>query len=259
MASTSLFSSSPIPNVELFEYPIIYPSYDADYENRLPIGKQIEDHLQITLEADERYTVIAKGLQIQPDGITIGELDFIIEDRELGQVFHLELVHKYYVYDPSTGRNEIERWIGPNKKDKLVYKLDKLNTGQFPLLYHSATRPYLASLGLEPESITQKLCFKAELYRPYLSDLNPKGLLNPDAIRGHYLHIDQLADNMSSDMEYHVCRNQEWIQDESGCKVWVDANSCLDQLQQKASNGRACMVWCKRDNSFERFFILFTT
>lgn len=257
MASTDLFISSPIPNVELFEYPIDSGSYDAEYENRLPLGKQIEDQLEMALAKDERYSVIAKGVQIQPEGITLGELDFIIKDHEEGAVFHLELVYKYYIYDPIIGGNEIERWIGPNKRDRLVYKLDKLSSGQFPLLYHSATRPYLEALGLDPESVTQKLCFKAELYRPYHSDLNLRGQLNPNAIQGHYLYIDQLAEKMTSDKEYHVCTYQEWIQDESSCEFWIDAGSCQDQLQQKADDGRAIMVWTKQNNSFERFFVLF--
>lgn len=257
MSSTELFTSSPISGIDLFDYPILYQLYDSAYENRLPIGKQVEEHLLTALGDDERYTVLAHGLQIQHEGITLGELDFIIKDHLENVVFHLELVHKFYIYDTAEGEQELDRWIGPNYRDKLVYKLEKLESHQFPLLHHPATRPYLNRLGLDPLTMQQKLCFNAELYVPVDTVSNQSGVLAQSAIRGTYFSFQEFKNSIDPSYRYHVCTKQEWVQDEASCGQWANAQDCIGDLEKRAKDGRAVMVWAKQANKCERLFILF--
>ena len=72
-----------------------------------PQGKQMEALLALAIEADERYELIAHGLQVADKGITIGELDFLIYDHTKAKVLHVELAYKYYIHDCQEGAG---RW-----------------------------------------------------------------------------------------------------------------------------------------------------
>ena len=83
-------------------------------------------------------------------------------------------------------------WIGPNRKDSLIYKLDKLKDKQFPLLYKPETQSYLESLGLKISEIQQRLVFKAQLFLPlkfFEIDISP---LNPNCVNGFYLSYSEI-------------------------------------------------------------------
>jgi hypothetical protein len=257
MASKDLFKSSPIANVALFNYPITYKNWKPDEQSKLPIGKKIEEQLLNSLEADNQYTIIAKGLQIQENGITLGELDFIIRDHTNDTVFHLELVHKFYIYDSSQGEDELSRWTGPNYRDKLSYKLEKLENHQFPLLYQARTRTYLNSLGLDPNSIEQRLCFKAELFVDETS-VQPIANKQIQAFKtGNYYRFNALEGQLSQEAEFHVCEKRDWIQEEMSCTEWFNKTQCLATLTDFESEGKSKMVWFKLNKAVGRFLVLF--
>jgi hypothetical protein len=255
MASKDLFTTSPIPGIKLFSYPLAYKPYEANSESRLPIGKHIEEQLLKSLEEDDRYTVIAYGLQVQHEGITLGELDFIIKDHEEEVIFHLELVHKFYIYDELQGDDELNRWTGPNYKDKLVYKLDKLENHQFPLLHHPSTLPYLKNLGLDPSTMEQRLCFKAECYIPIEVKESTETF---DVVTGRYLHYANLHHYFTETDEYHICSKQEWIMDEKSCSTWTSREDLLSEIALLSKNNRAIMTWIRGANEINRFMVLFS-
>ena len=72
-------------------------------------------------ETDESFE--DKGVKIIVDKITIGEIDCLIE--YLNKYIHLEIVYKFYLYDEHINTGELDHWIGPNRKDSLVFKLNK--------------------------------------------------------------------------------------------------------------------------------------
>jgi hypothetical protein len=130
------------------------------------LGKRAELFFKKLIESSKEYKVLADGIQVFKDKRTVGELDFIIQHRKSLQVFHTELTYKFYAYDPNIATTAIEKWIGPNRKDTLVQKLDKLNTRQFPLLHTKETQQRLKKLGLPLDGIAQRLVFKAQLFVP---------------------------------------------------------------------------------------------
>lgn len=259
MRAHSLFRSSPIPGISLFHYPLPYPAADDLPPTRLPIGKQMELRLLAALEADPRYEVLAHGLQIQDDGITRGELDFLIRDTQDGQMLHIELVHKYYIYDPALGESEHERWIGPNYKDRLSYKLEKLRDHQFPLLQHPLTRPYLSALGLAAEQIAQRLCFSAELYAAHDQQVTPnESSISPEALRGKYYRYSQASEALPAEAQYYLCSKQDWICTASAIQDWAGREQLLSSsaVQALQADGRATMIWIRGGAEIERAFLI---
>ncbi len=95
---------------------------------------------------------------------------------------HLEIIYKFYLYDSSVGESEIEHWIGPNRRDSLLQKLNKLKDKQLPLLYSKECLTYLETLKLTASEIDQQLYFKAQLFVPLKEYGNKFSLINNECI-----------------------------------------------------------------------------
>jgi uncharacterized protein len=92
-----------IPKVNFPEspdFPKELPSLHTNYV----LGKRIEEFYSLVLERSSQYNILAQGLQIFQKKITLGELDFILEVPGEEKVIHLEVVYKFYIYDPRDTR-----------------------------------------------------------------------------------------------------------------------------------------------------------
>ncbi|MEH6407427.1 MAG: DUF1853 family protein, partial [Leeuwenhoekiella sp.] len=151
------------------------------------LGQRMEYFMEAAINATPRYELIAKNLQIIHNKRTLGEIDFLIRDLNENKVIHLELVYKFYLFDPLYSENKYACWIGPNRKDSLPLKINKLREHQLPLLYRPETLPFLSKIGLKPEKIEQKVCFKAQLFTDFRSKKADFKGLNPDSQVGFWL------------------------------------------------------------------------
>ena len=97
-------------------------SYSNETAQKLRLGKLVERFVSYELQQDSSIQIIAENIQIQQEKITIGELDCILFKNKTP--IHLEIVYKFYLYDTTVGYSEIERWIGPNRRDSLLQKLE---------------------------------------------------------------------------------------------------------------------------------------
>jgi len=77
--------------------------------------------MEAALTAND-YTILAKNLQIIAEKKTLGELDFIVE-APANEFIHIEMVYKFYLYDPDRKGSWIEKLVGPNLKDHLSFKV----------------------------------------------------------------------------------------------------------------------------------------
>ena len=107
------------------------------------------------------YRLLAQNIQLfkcqQKGKHTLGELDFIIQQRSTQKVIHLEVAVKFYLgTEPLT---DTYRWFGTNTNDQLGRKLDQLKQNQTQL---SKTYP-----GLLDFYIDEKQCLlKGRLFYP---------------------------------------------------------------------------------------------
>ena len=208
------------------------------------LGKLAEYFVFHSFKAHQNIKVITSGTQIQKDSKTLGELDGIItlDDTPI----HLEIVYKFYLYDEQSGTNELQRWIGPNKKDSLIQKLDKLKEKQLPLLYQAQSQHFLKQLSINPKLIRQQVLFKAQLFVPWNKEHLEFYKINRDCIQGFYIKQKELV--YFKDCKFYLPSKLDWFIIPHPNVDWQTYNdiqqTLLDLLLQKSSP----LIWIKHPN-----------
>jgi len=207
------------------------------------------------IESSSNYSILKENIQVVDDKITIGELDFIIKNNETGVVSHLEIVYKFYLYDPNFSDTELGRWIGPNRKDSFIEKYTKLKSKQFPLLYKAKTAIVLHDLDIK--SVRQELCFMASLFVPYsLMNTNIPEIKN-SAIIGYWLSLSDFNSKCQPDDQYYLPKKQEWGIAPSDNSSWHPLSEISVELYECLDRNFSPLCWIKKsDSTFEQCFIV---
>jgi len=228
---------------------------DAQVFKSQRLGKLVEAFVFHELKQQDAVSWICDNLQIQKGQRTVGEIDALYDDGE--SPVHLEVAYKFYLYDTIANYKEpLGYWIGPNRKDSLFYKLDKLHNKQFPLLHHELTKPYLESYHLAIKDIKQQLCFKAQLFLPYHHrnmDIHP---LNSDCIAGFYISFHQIA--LFEKFEFFIPEKLDWLVIPHHDVDWISYPSALAIIETAINNQRSPLVWIKdSDDKLSKCFIAY--
>lgn len=214
-------------------------------------GKRMELYFEAWLKTKTHLEIVAMSTQIMDSGKTLGELDYLLLDHAREQIVHLELAVKFYLLNPAHPK----QWIGPNRKDALPDKINKLSTRQFPLWHHSATRQSLKEIALPNWPLSQQLCFKAMLFTPIDGDYPISPDINPKAIAGKWLTPVQLRDYR--ECGFYVPPKYQWANAPETCPHWMpydEANALIDELLQKHQSP---MVWYRMpDGQTGRIFVV---
>jgi uncharacterized protein len=93
-------------------------------------------HALLTLAPD--VSIVAHNIALREDGRTLGELDLIIRAAN-GEVVHLEIAIKFYLGRPelmttASSCSDPTLWWGPDPRDQLARKVDRLRNHQLPLV-----------------------------------------------------------------------------------------------------------------------------
>ncbi|WBL24337.1 DUF1853 family protein [Zunongwangia sp. HGR-M22] len=219
------------------------------------LGKRVERFFEFQILNSKIFDLRISNLQIFEDKKTLGELDFILKEKDTNQSIHVELVYKFYVYDPSY-KNELSRWIGPNRRDSLLEKIDKLKSKQLPLLYKKRTQDILNGKYIPTKNIIQKVCYKASLFVPknLLGSTFPK--INNDCIKGYYITLKEFASNKYETKYFYSPQKQFWPVDPIKNEAWFSYQEILPQIKKFIKNKKAPLVWMKTDKGIEQFFVV---
>lgn len=220
-------------------------SKDKEY-NLIRLGKWVEKFVTFQLRNQSCVNIVSENLQIKKAKETIGELDllFLIDE----QPFHLEIIYKFYLFAPETKvENPLSHWIGPNRKDNLVYKLNKLNDKQFPLLYKTETKSAIKEFNFDIENIKQVTCFKAQLFKPYYGEELPIHPLNEKCIVGDYINYE-LIDSLK-EYKFYIPTKLEWL-----CKPklnvnWIHFEEAEAIIKNSIIENRSPLCWLKSENN----------
>lgn len=220
---------------------------------KLRLGHMVEKIVSELFKSSTNYNVLHENIQIIKDKNTIGELDFIIENTSINQLIHLELAYKFYLFDPSISEEPIHNWIGPNRKDSLKEKLEKLKTKQFPLLFHEATKSKFATIDIN--EVSQMLCLLVSLYIPY----KYKGKFDPvyaKAIKGYYIDFENFKHFDHSAKAYYIPTKKEWGIDPATNEVWQSFEEIQYEMHRQLQQQHAPLCWQKCNDSYESFFVV---
>lgn len=233
-------------------HPYNISNFNQSVPEGLRLGKRVERFVSHELSQDEHTTLLVENIQIQKDKRTLGELDALLLYND--QPIHLEIVYKFYLYDARVGDNELDHWIGPNRKDTLVKKLDKLKNKQLPLLFNPHTQPLLQDLNLDIKNLQQRVLFKAQLFTPY-NDANISfELLNKTCIKGFYIsfkHLKVLDNN-----KFYIPNKINWLSEKQTQSNWLPYDKFYEAVNPYILNKTSPLCWVKFPNGIvQKFFV----
>ncbi|MFT5266553.1 MAG: hypothetical protein ACI8YQ_005318 [Polaribacter sp.] len=223
-----------------------------DDTKHIRLGKLIEQFVLFELGQNESISILKANVQIFKDQITIGELDCL--HQYLDQYIHLEIVYKFYLYDPSFP-DELDRWIGPNRNDSLVQKLKKLREKQLPLLYAPETKTYMDKWGLDSSVFIQQLHFKAQLYVPIEMMGKEFSLVNNACVAGFYLLQNQLTDFQNH--TFYIPGKLDWLVVPHSGVPWWPMDVFQEEISELLSAKKSPLCWMKSpEGEMSKFFVV---
>ena len=230
---------------------------DRDLDFPLPgnirLGHLAERIVAELIKASANYSVLYENVQLIEDKKTIGEIDFILTELETKRIIHLELAYKFYLFDPSIPGEAIGKWIGPNRKDSLIEKLDKLKEKQFPLLYHDCAKSTLNTIPIREAS--QALCMLVSLFVPYHSKVSFEPRY-ARAIKGYYLYHETFINLDHTNKVYCLPPKKEWGIDPSENEDWMDFELIKKSIESSVKERQSRLCWQKQGDSYSGFFIV---
>lgn len=254
----NLFSNSQVFSIPSFETndfkTIEFDDIDFKALNKHKyLGKRAEYFMKAYLEQNKNYNPIYHSLQIQDDKTTLGELDFLFYDHQENKWIHLELICKFYVFTGKENFNNLDNWIGPNLKDRLDYKIEKLKTHQLQICKKPQTQQLLKKLNIDIASVETKICYKAKLYLPFEFKNFNLNHLNSACVKGKYYNNEVFKKFKFSEMLFYVPQKHEWLCQPETNTQWYDFKKAQNILKPSIKEKRSQMIWrkTKTDEFFE--------
>lgn len=135
--------------------------------------------------------ILAQNLPVRAQGRTLGELDFLVHDPARDQMVHHEIAVKFYMGWTNKERvctgqsgNDIGRasgWYGPDTRDQLSAKLQRLREHQIPMWQSEVGLQCLREEGLAaPEASHLGLYGYLFLHQDGAAPALPEGIRAPD-------------------------------------------------------------------------------
>ena len=220
-----------------------YQSFNIQEHKSLRLGKWVEKFVLFQLQQMPNCQIITDSLQIKDEQNTLGELDVLLIHQNVP--IHLEIVYKFYLFDiKSKEKDALSNWIGPNKKDNLNYKLEKLKHKQLPLLYHTKTKQILENYKFDINSVKQHVLFKAILFLPYGRHKNQViEPLNKSCISGFYLDF-QRFDLLQNTLIY-IPQKLEWLIEPNVNVQWLEFEKAKELINKSILTDCSPMIWVK--------------
>ena len=143
-------------------------------------------------DAYHPYQLLGHSIQMIEGAKTLGELDFVIFNRDLKRIEHWEVAVKYYLAEAD---GTLEHWYGLNRTDRLARKLQHFTQKQFQF-----------SHALNHEIETRFCMLKGQLYLPTWAQHLRPNWVNPArrlGTWGHHIPAQNPA--------YYRLQRHEWL------------------------------------------------
>jgi hypothetical protein len=193
------------------------PSHLLEYiqeNNHKLLGSYFECLWQYYFLYGPGVSLYADHVQINDQKQTLGELDLLTQIN--GHPYHVELAVKFYLQKPNTTGSEQSDWVGPQSRDRLDIKIDKLIHKQFPFLSHPATTNRLKDLNL-PNTYQQTLALKGYLFNQLKMHYTLPDICETGLCMGNWLHASKIQSLIQSpqgtNRQWCLLPKHEWLGD----------------------------------------------
>lgn len=228
-------------------------SLNFQLPTNLRLGHLAETIVSQLIKASTNYEVLYENVQLVEDKKTLGEIDFILKDKQTKQLIHMELAYKFYLFDPAISPEPLNNWIGPNRNDSLKEKLDKTKKKQFPLLYHNTAKSAFDKIKID--EVSQALCLLVSLFIPYEYKPNFSPIYKK-AIKGYYLSFEKFISFDHSEKNYHLPTKTAWGMPPSANETWTDFDGIEKHIRARIKEKQAPLCWQKYKDSYLAFFVV---
>jgi len=239
-----LWNNDSVYGLEQFKIESKSTKIDINIDEKLRLGKYIERFVSYQLAQEESISIICENIQIQKEKITLGELDCIFFKNI--KPIHLEVIYKFYLYDDTVGNTEIAHFIGPNRKDSLIEKLEKLKNKQLPLLYSNECVSYLKTINIDPNLIWQQVYFKGQFFVPFSEKNIELKQLNSKAITGFYINKKELE--LFKNNKFFIPIKKDWIVKPHKNVAWLNFEEFRIISQEYIQRKFSPLCWLKKQN-----------
>lgn len=233
---------------------------NQDLEYKTPLVKEarlghVAEKLFFNLLKQEKENkAICTNLQVIKDKITLGELDALIYDDTTLE--HIEFCYKFYLHDINPNQSKFMNWIGPNRRDALHLKVDKLKNKQLPLLYSDEAKAELNKLipNFEQLEIQQYVSFKAQLF-VHLNDWNNAIEYEVGTPDGFYIYFDEL--NRLKGSFYIPSKKHEWLLSPDSNVNWVSKEKFIMAINKYYEKDSNPLCWYKTEkDELNKIFVV---
>ncbi len=176
---------------------------------RIPIGRYFERLVQEWLSTQESVSKLVSNLPVRSATATLGEVDLLFAAH--GKSYHWELAIKFYL---GTGdRLSCSSWFGPQGRDRLDLKLNKLETHQLRLLETPEGKAAATKHG--HASTSSYALIKGYLFHPFadwaagLRPVPPE--VNAKHAHGWWLHHRDLEQVRDRSQHWTCLRKADWL------------------------------------------------
>lgn len=161
------------------------------------LGFYFESLLQYFFENSPFIQLELSGYQIIEDKRTVGEIDFIFTFDNI--TYHIEVAIKFYLQNG----NSVDQMLGPNAKDRLSLKLDKVKNHQLPIVKNKQIKDIVK------KKCESYLFLKGQFYTNEI--VLPK-FFNPRSKVGKYMKMSNFKENFNlNDHQWYQLVKPNWI------------------------------------------------
>lgn len=201
----------------------------------------------LTWEDNPLYRLVGRNLAVRSKNLTLGELDFLVEERQSGELQHWEVAVKFYLGVAPGG--ELRQWVGPGLKDRLDLKVQRLLEHQLALTHTPEGRGLIRHMGLahDKSSPTPVCLLKGRLFYPPHAgpDWSPHSAA-PGHLTGWWMpQADFLAHYGQAGLHWIRLPKEHWLTEVAPPVRIGEAQSAaalVETLVQTADNRAAAVI-----------------
>ncbi|MEP5567712.1 MAG: DUF1853 family protein [Halioglobus sp.] len=180
------------------------------------LGLYFETLWHFFLEQDSEIDLLAHNLAVRDSKRTLGEFDCIYFCHRRQRNVHLELAVKFYLSAPAATGSEQHNWLGPNSKDRLDLKLQRMMSHQIRLAHTPEGSAALAELGVSDPLLEIEI--KGRLFNQWRAPAPPPPGYNLALNMPNWRRLNELSKlDEGNNARYLPLERSQWLSPVAGC------------------------------------------